>query len=48
MQTKEDLLMLTDRWADWEASCAIAQTNSAPPDTVNTIAIDAHPNGRSL
>lgn len=40
MQPKEVLLVLTDRWADWEASFAIAQVNSVPEYVVRTIAVD--------
>ena len=40
---KEVLLVLTDRWADWEAAYAIAEVNSVEQYTVKTIAVDAHP-----
>lgn len=43
MQTKEVLLLLTDCWADWEASFAIAEVNSVPEYTVKTIAVDHLP-----
>lgn len=43
MQTKEVLLVLTDRWADWEASYAIAEINSAPEYAVKTISVDNLP-----
>ena len=37
---KEVLLVLTDRWADWEASFAIAEVNSVSQYIVRTIAVD--------
>ena len=40
MRPKEVLLVLTDRWADWEASFAIAKVNSVPQYVVRTIAVD--------
>lgn len=40
---KEVLLVLTDRWADWEASFAAAEINSSPEYVVKTIAVDKHP-----
>jgi putative intracellular protease/amidase len=40
LQPKEVLLVLTDRWADWEASFAIAEVNSVPEYVVRTIAVD--------
>ena len=40
---KEVLLVLTDRWADWEASFAIAVINSVPNYVVKTIAVDKLP-----
>lgn len=40
MNKKEILLLLTDRWCDWEASYAIAVTNSFSEYTVKTIGID--------
>ena len=40
MQPKEVLIVLTDHWADWEASYAIWLINSVPEYTVKTIAID--------
>ena len=43
MQPKEVLLVLTDRWADWEASFAIAEVNSVPEYAVKTIAMDKNP-----
>jgi len=43
MQPKEVLLVLTDQWADWEASFAIWLTNFSPEYTVKTIAIDKQP-----
>lgn len=39
----EILLLLTDRWCDWEASYAIAVANSFTDYTVKTIAIDNCP-----
>ncbi len=43
MPPREVLLFLTDRWADWEASFAIAEINSAPEYVVKTIAKDKLP-----
>lgn len=43
MQTREVLLVLTDRWADWEAGFAIAEVNSVPAYAVKTIAVDKQP-----
>ena len=43
MKQKEVLLVLTDRWADWEASHAIAEVNSVPQYAVKTIAVDKKP-----
>lgn len=46
MQTqdnKEVLLLLTDRWADWEAAYAVSGINSVPQYTVKTIAADKNP-----
>lgn len=40
MKEKEVLLLLTDHWADWEASYAIARINSVPEYTVKTIAMN--------
>ncbi|MCL2084884.1 MAG: DJ-1/PfpI family protein [Oscillospiraceae bacterium] len=37
------LLVLTDRWADWEAAYAIAGINEAPGFTVKTVAADLTP-----
>lgn len=39
----EILLLLTDQWCDWEASYAIAVTNSFSDYIVKTIAIDNSP-----
>ncbi len=39
----EILLLLTDRWCDWEASYAIAVANSFTDYTVKTIALDQAP-----
>lgn len=39
----EILLLLTDRWCDWEASYAIAVANSFSEYVVRTIAIDKEP-----
>jgi len=36
-------LLLTDRWADWEAAYAIAGINSVPQYTVKTIAVTHEP-----
>lgn len=43
MQPKEVLLLLIDRWADWEAGYAIWLTNSVPEYAVKTIAVDKLP-----
>lgn len=44
MKTKEVLLVLTDDWADWEASYAVAGINISPMGyTVKTIAADKTP-----
>ena len=40
MVEKDVLLLLTDNWADWEASYAIAEVNSVPQYSVKTIALD--------
>lgn len=37
---KEVLLVLTERWADWEASFAVAAINTFSDYTVKTIAVD--------
>ena len=39
----EILLVLTDRWCDWEASYIIAVANSFSDYTVKTIAVDTDP-----
>jgi hypothetical protein len=41
MQAKDVLLLLTDRWADWEASYVIAEVNSTEEYSVKTISIDS-------
>jgi len=43
MQEKEVLLLLTDHWADWEASNAVAGINSSGQYAVKTIAVDKQP-----
>ncbi len=43
MQAKEVLLLLTDRWADWEASYAIAEINSTEKYSVKTLSVDMSP-----
>ncbi len=43
MPKKEVLVVLTDRWADWEPSFAIPEINSSPEYTVKTIAEDFQP-----
>ncbi len=43
MQAKEVLLLLTDRWADWEASYAIAEINSTEKYSVKTVSVDLNP-----
>lgn len=40
MKAKEVLLVLTEQWADWEASYAIWLVNSVPEYVVKTIALD--------
>lgn len=40
MVSKDVLLLLTDNWADWEASYTIAEVNSVPQYSVKTIAAD--------
>ena len=40
---KEVLLLLTDRWADWEAAYAIAEVHSAAQYAVKTVATDLTP-----
>ena len=40
MQVKEILLLLTDRWADWESAYAISGINAVEQYTVKTIALD--------
>ncbi|AGY81123.1 type 1 glutamine amidotransferase family protein [Carnobacterium inhibens] len=40
MSAKDVLLLLTDKWADWEASYAIAEVNSVPQYSIKTIALD--------
>lgn len=40
MSKNEILLFLTDRWCDWEASYAVAVTNSFSEYNVKTIGID--------
>lgn len=40
MVEKDVLLLLTDKWADWEAAYAIAEVNSFPDYSVKTIALD--------
>ena len=39
----EILLLLTDKWCDWEASYAIAVANSFSDYVVKTIALDKNP-----
>ena len=39
----EILLLLTDRWCDWEASYAIAVANTFSDYVVKTIALDTNP-----
>ena len=43
MQTKEVLLFLTDKWADWEAAYVLPEVNSVSHCTVKTIAVDKQP-----
>lgn len=40
LKKNEVLLLLTDRWNDWEASYTIAVMNSYSDYTVKTIGID--------
>ena len=40
MLAKEVLLLLTDKWADWEAAYGVSLLNSVPEYTVKTIAAD--------
>ena len=43
MQKREILLVLTDRWCDWEAAYVCAVANAFSGYTVKTIALDAQP-----
>ena len=43
MQKREILLVLTDRWCDWEAAYVCAVANAFSDYTVKTIALDAQP-----
>ena len=43
MQEKEVLVLLTDRWADWEAAYAVAGIKSIGQYDVRTIAADKKP-----
>ncbi|MCL2236031.1 MAG: hypothetical protein FWB98_06300 [Defluviitaleaceae bacterium] len=43
MKIREVLLLLTDNWADWEASYAISGVNMVEQYTVKTIAVDNKP-----
>lgn len=43
MSKREVLLLLTDRWADWEAAYAIAGINSSDEYLVKTISFDNLP-----
>ena len=43
MQAKDVLVLLTEQWADWEASYAIVGINLVPQYTVKTIAVDKQP-----
>jgi len=43
MKKKEVLLFLTDHWADWEASHAIAGINTSKKYEMKTIAMDQQP-----
>ena len=43
MQKNEVLLLLTDHWADWEASHAIVGINCSEQYVLKTIAIDKQP-----
>ena len=43
MQGKEVLVLLTDRWADWEAAYAVAGIKSIGQYDVRTIAVDKKP-----
>lgn len=43
MNTKLVLLVLTEKWADWEAAQAIAELNTSSDYRVKTIAVDLLP-----
>jgi len=43
MEAKEVLLLLTDDWADWEASFAVSFINAEEGCVVKTIAVDEKP-----
>lgn len=43
MTNKEVWLVLTDRWADWEAAYAMARINEAPGFVVRIVAEDLQP-----
>lgn len=43
MKKNEILLLLTDKWCDWEASYAIAPAHSYADFVVKTIAVDKEP-----
>ncbi|MBL1228210.1 DJ-1/PfpI family protein [Enterococcus sp. BWB1-3] len=43
MSEKIVLLLLTDEWADWEASYAISNINHTAPYKVKTLSIDSDP-----
>ncbi|UQZ89086.1 glutamine amidotransferase [Deltaproteobacteria bacterium Smac51] len=43
MEMKDVLVLLTNKWADWEAAYAIAEVNSVPEYAVKTIALDSAP-----
>ena len=43
MEPKTVLVLLTDRWADWEPAYAIASINQYPEYTVRTVAADKVP-----
>jgi len=43
MQTKEILVVLTDKWADWEAAFALPALNDPPNYVVKTISADKTP-----
>ena len=47
MQGKEVLVLLTDRWADWEAAYAVAGIKSIGQYDVRTIAVDKKPKDQS-